>query len=87
MEEEIHFEKDKHLIPYLLASQPEVSFITTKNENGVIYFGFTPAVTVLKLISDYFTDKCTPMSPKKLFESVEEFRTILYREKSKFSRR
>lgn len=84
MNEEIHYEKDKRLIPFLIASSPKVSLVSTKSENGVVYFGFSPAPVVLELISNFFTDQCPAMSPKKLFEAIEEFRTILYREKDKF---
>lgn len=82
--EEIHYEKDKRLIPFLIASSPKVSLTSTKNENGVVLFGFSPASKALELISDFFTDRCPTMSPKKLFDAIEEFRTILYREKDKF---
>lgn len=84
MENEIHYEKDKHLIPYLLACHPRVAFVGTKNENGIVYFGFTPSTLALELISQYFTNQTPPIFPKQLFEAIEQFRTILFREKDKY---
>lgn len=82
-EDNTHYEKDKRLVPYLLSCQPIVTFNGIKNENGVIYFGFTPSSTVLELISQFFTDKTPEIPLKRLFEAMDEFRTILYREKDK----
>lgn len=84
MNEEIYYEKDKHLTPYLLACRPRVTLVETKNENGTIYFGFTPSAVALELISQYFTNQTPPIPPKQIFEAVEEFRTILFREKDKY---
>lgn len=83
MPQEVHYEKDKRLIPYLIACQPLVSFIGVKSENSVVYFGFSPTVKVLELISQFFTNQGPTIPAKKLFEAVDEFRTILYREKDK----
>lgn len=84
MNNEIHFEKDKHLIPYLLACQPHVTFVGTRNENGTVYFGFSPSSVALELISQYFTNQTPSIPPKQVFEAIEEFRTILFREKDKY---
>ena len=81
---DVHYEKDKRLIPYLIASNPQVSLVDTRNDNGVVFFGFSPAPIALELISDFFTDQCPAMSPKRLFDAIEEFKTILYREKEKY---
>lgn len=84
MPQAVHCDKDKRLIPYLLACQPLVSFVGTKNENGIVYFCFSPETKVQELISSFFTDQTPPISPKRLIEAIEEFRTILYREKDKY---
>lgn len=84
-EANIHYEKDKRLVPYLLSCHPLVTFSRVKNENGVIYFGFVPSSKAIGLISQFFTNNTPSISPKKLFEAIDEFRTILYREKDKQS--
>ena len=83
MPQEIHYERDKRLIPYLLALQPKVNYVGTKVDNGVVYFGFTPLDKALDLVSLFFTDNAPTIPAKKLFEAMEEFRTILYREKDR----
>lgn len=83
MPQAVHYEKDRRLIPYLLACQPLVSFMGTKNENGVVFFCFSPEVKVQELVSLFFTDQTPAIPPKRLMEAIEEFRTILYREKDK----
>ncbi len=80
---DIHFEKDKKLIPYLLACQPLISFVKTQSEGQSIYFGFSPASKALELISQFFTNSGPIIPPRKLLEAVDEFRTILYREKDR----
>ena len=84
MPQPVHYEKDKRLIPYLLACQPLVSFVGIRNENGVVYFLFSPEIKVRELISSFFTDQTPAIPPKRLMEAIEEFRTILYREKDRY---
>lgn len=84
MPQSAHYEKDKRLIPYLLACQPLVSFVGIKNESGVVFFCFSPEVKVRELINKFFIDQTPVISPKRLMEAIEEFRTILYREKDRY---
>jgi len=82
MDNDIHYERDSRLIPYLLACTTEIKFVGTIAQGQTIYFGFSSKIKALQLIDQYFLNQSPHIPAKRLFDAIDEFRVILHREKS-----
>lgn len=79
--QDIHFEKDKRLIPFLL-SQSELNFIGTELVNGVVFFKFYPFVSAEKAINNFYNRTAPLVHPIDILESVERFKNELLKAKN-----
>ena len=77
--ENVHLEKDKRLISFLLASN-KVVYRGTKNVNGTVFFKFFPKETVKDEINDFYSGKCL-VEAGKLLDATERFKNELFRAK------
>lgn len=71
----LHTENDKRKSPYLLAAsfQGLVTFEGSVNNDGIIYWQFSPSDSVQALL-DSFQTKTEPHIPAKdLFDAIESF--------------
>ena len=73
--EEIHVERDKDLVAYLLCL-PEIQFIGAFKD-GVTYFRFYPADKAKEAIDNYFKRLAPPIQPIDLLNAVDRFWNIL----------
>lgn len=77
----LHFEKDKRLIPFLL-SFPELDFVGTEFIDGIVFFKFEPLFVAEKAINDFYSRKAPLVHPIDILESVERFKNELLKAKS-----
>lgn len=75
-ETDVHFERDKHLIPYLLSLR-DISFLGTEITSSFVYFKFAPADKVDLAINSYYARQAPLVQPKDLLDNVERFRNEL----------
>ena len=71
--DDIHFEKDKHKVPFLMTCGG-LEYLGTEQHVGIVYFKFYPKDLALKLIDLYDTKRVeNPPQPKDLFEAFGVF--------------
>lgn len=76
---DVHLEKDKRLIPFLLTST-KVVYLGTKNVSGIIFFKFSPIQIVKNEINNFYAGKCL-VEAGKLLDATERFKNELFRAK------
>lgn len=81
---EIYQERDKNLATFLLACE-EISFCGTESDGQTIYFLFSPKERAIGLVNLYYSKNEPRIPAKTLLESVDNFRTILFRAKYEMS--
>ena len=84
-QENVFFEKDKRLIPYLL-SLPDFDFLGTEEISGIVYFKFSPLSAVQKAINAFYNRTAPMVHAIDLLEGVERFRNELYKSKNPYAR-
>ena len=84
--QDIHLEKDKHLVPFLLTMEEEgVQFLGTETQGPTVLFKFSPAKKCQNLVDQFYTNKAPKVSAKNLLRSLEQFRDIIYRHKDEMN--
>lgn len=83
--EGLYKEKDRNLATFLLACGG-INFCGTKANGHTIYFLFSPRERTVRLVNLYYSKKEPHIPAKTLLESVDNFRTILFRAKDEMSR-
>ncbi|NQU83858.1 MAG: hypothetical protein HQ536_04050 [Parcubacteria group bacterium] len=82
--EKFYKERDKNLSTFLLACE-EINFCGTEANGQTIFFLFSPRQRVTELVRLYYSKKEPCIPAKTLLESVDNFRTILFRAKDEIS--
>lgn len=70
-----HIENDKRYNPYLFAASFHklISFVGSHQENGVLYWHFTPKDKAESLINQLHSKTNPPIPALDLFEAIETF--------------
>ncbi len=74
--------KDKQIVPFLF-TQPDVSFIGTKQFENITFFLFTPYERCIELVNAYVTRKAPLVQPKELLDAIETYRDMVFGMKMK----
>jgi len=80
--QDVYESKDKQIVPFLLITS-EVSFIGTRNENGILYFQFSPLEKCQEIINAFLSRRAPLVQPKDLLDAVETFRDRIFEEKNR----
>lgn len=74
----VHFEKDKALVPFLMTCTG-VDYLGIERRGDVVFFKFSPNDLVNKEIDRFYKRTADSVQPKDLLDAVQRFKTEIFR--------